>query len=101
MIENLNGTHETVNYKESSHMRLYENREIEDFPKHWHIPVEIIMPTVGVYYLDLEDRTITIEKTKLPSSVLVLFTHFAHRLNTSVIVLFSRPIYLCFNLSKS
>lgn len=65
MIENLNGTHETVNYKESSHMRLYENREIEDFPKHWHIPVEIIMPTVGVYYLDLEDRTITIEENEI------------------------------------
>ncbi len=65
MIENLNGTHETVNYKESSHLRLYDNREIEDFPKHWHIPVEIIMPTIGAYYLDLEDRTITIEENEI------------------------------------
>ncbi len=65
MIENLNGTHETVNYKESSHLRLYDNREIEDFPKHWHIPVEIIMPTIGAYYLDLEDQSITIEENEI------------------------------------
>ena len=65
MIENLNGTHETVNFKETSHLRLYDNKETEDFPKHWHIPIEIIMPTIGVYYLDLDDRQITIEENEI------------------------------------
>lgn len=65
MIENLNGTHETVNYKETSHLRLYDNREIENYPKHWHIPIEIIMPTTGAYYLELDDREITIEENEI------------------------------------
>ncbi len=62
MIENLNGIHETVNYKETSHLRLYDNREPENYPKHWHIPLEIIMPTKGSYIIDLDKKEITIEE---------------------------------------
>lgn len=49
MIENLKGLHETVNYKEDSSIRLYDNTEIENYPIHWHTPVEIIMPISSTY----------------------------------------------------
>ena len=44
MIENLNGTHETVNYRENTSLRIYDNGEYEEYPLHWHSPIEILMP---------------------------------------------------------
>lgn len=49
MIENLKGLHETVNYKEYSNIRLYDNTEAENYPAHWHTPLEIIMPLTNTY----------------------------------------------------
>lgn len=49
MIENLDGIFETVNYKQSSTIKLYDNDEYEDYPMHWHPALEIVMPTVGGY----------------------------------------------------
>lgn len=49
MIENLKGIHETVTYTKNTHLKLYENRESENYPKHWHTPIEIIMPTINGY----------------------------------------------------
>lgn len=52
MIENLKGIHETVNYKPNTNLRLYDNDEYEDYPSHWHTPLEIIMPTENEYTID-------------------------------------------------
>ena len=41
MIENLNGIHETVKYKENSNVKLFINAEAEDYPIHWHTPMEL------------------------------------------------------------
>lgn len=49
MIENLKGIHETVNYKENTNLRLYINDEAENYPAHWHTPIEIIMPLENTY----------------------------------------------------
>ncbi len=49
MIENLRGIHETVNYKKYTNIRLYDNIEAEDYPAHWHTPLEIIMPLKNTY----------------------------------------------------
>ncbi len=49
MIESLNGTHETVHFKENSSLRLYDNTLLENYPAHWHTSLEIIMPTEGTY----------------------------------------------------
>ena len=43
MIEHLDGIHETVTYKENSSLRLFVNTDCEDYPIHWHTPMEIIM----------------------------------------------------------
>ncbi len=49
MIENLSGMHETVNYRQDTQIRLYNNMEYEDYPPHWHTPFEVIMPTDNTY----------------------------------------------------
>ena len=49
MIENLKGIHETVTFKENTNLKLYDNDEYENYPLHWHTPLEIIMPTENIY----------------------------------------------------
>lgn len=49
MIEHLSGIHETVVYNRVSQIRLYYNEEYEDYPSHWHTPIEIVMPTINGY----------------------------------------------------
>ncbi len=52
MIEILNGIQETVNFKKDTSLRLYNNDKTENYPKHWHAPLEIIMPTENWYHAD-------------------------------------------------
>lgn len=54
MIENLNGIHETVNFKKNTNLRLYENCDYEEYPNHWHTPLEIIMPLENHYIVESE-----------------------------------------------
>jgi len=61
MIENLKGIHETVVYKANTNLRLYNNAECENYPKHWHTPLEIIMPTENSYSIVLGDHIIHLE----------------------------------------
>lgn len=56
MIEKLEGIRETVNYMENTHLRLYDNDEAEDYPAHWHKPLEIIMPLEGEYYIQVNNE---------------------------------------------
>ena len=44
MIENLNGIYETVNFRKNTTVKVYHNHDTEDYPSHWHTPLEIIMP---------------------------------------------------------
>jgi len=57
MIENLKGIHETVNFKENTNIRLYDNDKVEDYPIHWHTPLEIIMPLENVYTIIYNNQT--------------------------------------------
>ena len=59
MIENLNGIRETVNYRKDTRLRLYNNVQIEDYPDHWHTPVEIIMPIENIYSVVVGGHTTT------------------------------------------
>ena len=58
MIENLNGTHETVNYRENTNLRIYDNVEYEEYPLHWHSPIEILMPVRSEYVFEYNDALI-------------------------------------------
>lgn len=57
MIENLNGIHELINYRENTHLMLYNNTQYEDYPPHWHKPIEIIMPVDNTYTLSINSTT--------------------------------------------
>lgn len=57
MIEQLNGTHETVHHRSETHLRLYLNDECEHYPPHWHTDMEILCPTVGSYQAICEGKT--------------------------------------------
>ncbi|MDO5135589.1 MAG: AraC family transcriptional regulator [Eubacteriales bacterium] len=65
MIENLNGIHETVNYKDNTNIRLYDNKEFEEYPNHWHTAIEIIMPTENPYQVDYESFSHTLKEQEL------------------------------------
>ena len=62
MIEHLDGIHETVTYKENSSLRLFVNTDCEDYPIHWHTPMEIIMPLEGTYTVFLGDKHILLQE---------------------------------------
>lgn len=53
MIKILNGVRETVSYDVSRTLMLYDNTEFEEYPFHWHTPVEIIMPLENGYHIEL------------------------------------------------
>ncbi|MDD2958614.1 MAG: AraC family transcriptional regulator [Lachnospiraceae bacterium] len=58
MIKHLNGIHETVNFREDTNICLYDNNEYEEYPTHWHTPIEIIMPVENSYSVKYrEDAT--------------------------------------------
>ena len=56
MIKNLDGIHETVQYHGNLEICLYNNIESEDYPPHWHIPFEVIMPVTNTYYVKCTNR---------------------------------------------
>ena len=62
MIEHLEGTHETVNYRENTNLRIYDNVEYEDYPMHWHSPLEIVMPVRAQYRVEYADTAATLSE---------------------------------------
>ena len=62
MIAILNGTHETVTYKELQGIRLWHNRELEDYPLHWHTALEIIMPFENIYTVVIDGTPHTLHE---------------------------------------
>lgn len=57
MIETLNGIKETVNYKEIKGFLLFDNKEFEAYPSHWHTPIEIIVPLKNPYKITCKNET--------------------------------------------
>lgn len=55
MIEHLEGTHETVNYRKNTNLRIYDNTQFEEYPMHWHAPIEIVMPVHKEYKVEYSD----------------------------------------------
>jgi len=76
LIEILDGVHETVDYKGNFGLRLYRNIETEDFPTHWHLEVEIIMPLKNHYTVVTPEQTVTVE----PGEIAVVSSGELHSL---------------------
>ena len=56
MIKILNGTRETVDFADDSELLLYDNTDYEEYPLHWHKPIEIIMTLKGGYHMECNGR---------------------------------------------
>lgn len=61
MIEYLEGTRETVHHKENTGIRVYLNEQYEDYPAHWHLDTEIIMPIENYYTIKVGEDTVRLE----------------------------------------
>lgn len=68
MIEILNGTHETVAYREMKGIKVFLNTDPEDFPLHWHTALELIMPVRNDYTVRTNGETIHV----VPGDILLI-----------------------------
>ena len=57
MIEHLDGIFETVTFRENMQIRISDMDICEDFPDHWHTPMEIIHATKNWYKIVVDGRT--------------------------------------------
>lgn len=62
MIETLDGMFETVHYKQSTTLKLYDNKEYEDYPMHWHPAIEIIMPVENGYKMKFSNSEVDLRE---------------------------------------
>ena len=62
MIEILNGIVETVSFNNVSSVRIYHNRETDDYPIHWHTAMEIIMPYENIYEAGIGNDNIVLNE---------------------------------------
>lgn len=76
MIEQLNGTKETVLHTESRNFKLYMNEINESYPPHWHSEMEIIMPLENIYTIILENTKYVLS----PYDIIVIPSGASHQL---------------------
>ncbi len=62
MIETLDGIFETVNYKQSTSIKLYDNTQYEDYPMHWHPAIEIVMPVENNYKMIFSNGEVVLKE---------------------------------------
>lgn len=61
MIKNLDGMHEIPDYREETNIRLYKNNHSENYPPHWHFPVELVMPIKNSYKIIADNKEFDIK----------------------------------------
>ncbi|MBS5958086.1 MAG: helix-turn-helix domain-containing protein [Clostridiales bacterium] len=76
MIKILNGMHETINYECAMGLQLYRNGKQEDYPKHWHVGIEIIMPSQGDYEVTVGEECYFLE----PDDIILIHSGVIHSL---------------------
>ncbi len=79
MIKNLNGIHETVDYRENTNLRLWQTSVYEEFPPHWHTAIEVIMPLKNEYHLRCGDTVYTLHE----NDILLICPGILHHLYAS------------------
>ena len=65
MIYNLNGMFETPEYRENTHLCLYHNNLSENYPPHWHSPIEILMPIENSYTIVINEQLYEVKPYEL------------------------------------
>lgn len=61
MIKNLDGVIETVSFGSEPAILIHNNNDYEEYPIHWHTPVEIILPLEGGYNLTCNETPFSLE----------------------------------------
>lgn len=79
MIENLKGSFETVAYRDDAFIRLYDNTDVEAYPRHWHTCIEIILPVEGCYEVEYGGQTALLQ----PGDLLFLCPGALHAMGAS------------------
>lgn len=76
MIEEINGIREIVNYQDNLKLKIYLNKETEDYPQHWHTASEVIMPLENTYTVIINE----VEHILNPNDIMVIPPGEIHRL---------------------
>lgn len=76
MLAKLHGRRENVNHSEGNEFTLYVNREVENYPPHWHTDLEVIMPLENTYTAILDKKTYILE----PGDILIIPSGEMHEL---------------------
>ncbi len=77
MIKILEGTKETVSFENNSYLLVYDNIDYEEYPIHWHTPIEVLMPTEGKYTIYCADTRYDLRV----GDVLIIGPGVLHRMN--------------------
>lgn len=76
MLAELHGRKENVEHSGNSSFRLYMNREVENYPPHWHTDLEIIMPLENNYTAILDNKSFILH----PEDILIIPSGEMHEL---------------------
>lgn len=76
MIKNLEGDREIVSFGSDPTILIYDNIDYEEYPVHWHSPVEIIMPIEGTYSLDCSEESYLLN----PEDIIIIPPGVLHHL---------------------
>lgn len=74
MIEQLDGTRETVFYQKNFPVRSYLNDTPEDYPIHWQPAIEVILPLENCYTVTVEGQPLLLQ----PGDVLLIAPGILH-----------------------
>ena len=99
MIEILEGMHETINYGNSLGLRLFHNRDYEDYPEHWHTAIEIIMVTESEYGVIIGDKHYTLKE----EDIIIINSGVLHALKappTGERIIFQFSDFLLYSLKE-
>lgn len=76
MIAELHGRRETIEHTHGSAFRLFVNREVENYPPHWHTDLEIIMPLENNYTVIVNKTTYILS----PEDIIIIPSGEMHEL---------------------
>lgn len=79
MIKILNGIKETVEFDKDTSFLLMDNTDFEEYPPHWHTPLEIVMPLEGIYTVDCNGTTYELKER----DILIIAPGALHHMHAS------------------
>lgn len=65
MIPDFDGLREVVHFPPGIMNVCYLNREVEDYPPHWHSDIEVIMPLKEGYTVKIDDKMIRMQEGEI------------------------------------